>query len=221
MDHSLLPSIRAATLPEKYQAAKLALSECSRIDECKDWSDKAAAMASYAKQSQDKTLEHTAMRIRARAIQRCGELLREIEKGTGKNQGKSEAAHTLAPTRKAAAEQAGLSEWKANEAKRVANVPKDSFEEQVESDSPPSIKALADQGKRHLTPREVFERRGMTEKAFKAGMHLQGAIRSFAAHIQELDFQAGVEGLAPKERAELRSNIATIIKVLTQLNARL
>jgi hypothetical protein len=36
---------------------------------------KSATLASYAKQSGDKTLEHAAMRIRAGAVRRCGELL--------------------------------------------------------------------------------------------------------------------------------------------------
>ena len=51
-----LPSIANAQLPEKYEAAKTALAECARIDECKDWADKAHAMASYAKQADDDSL---------------------------------------------------------------------------------------------------------------------------------------------------------------------
>ncbi|MGR9057812.1 hypothetical protein ACU8NH_18205 [Rhizobium leguminosarum] len=60
-----------------------AIAECDRIDECKSWSDKAAALASYARQADDKTLENYAMRIRSRAIKRAGELLKEFEPQKG------------------------------------------------------------------------------------------------------------------------------------------
>ena len=43
-------------LPETYQAATTALAECQRIDECKDWSDKAFAIAAYARMSKDDEL---------------------------------------------------------------------------------------------------------------------------------------------------------------------
>ena len=66
-------------LPVAYVNAKHALTECSRLDECKDWSDKAAALASYAKQANDDTLHKMAVRIQARAIRRCGELLKTFD----------------------------------------------------------------------------------------------------------------------------------------------
>jgi len=44
---ALIP-VSTAQLPRTYEAAKRALSECSEVDECKDWADKAAALASYA-----------------------------------------------------------------------------------------------------------------------------------------------------------------------------
>ncbi len=87
INHANLPSVADATLPAKYKAAKTALAECKRIDECKDWVDKSAALASYARQSNDPELEKMALRIRARASRRAGELLKEIEKGSGKNHG--------------------------------------------------------------------------------------------------------------------------------------
>jgi len=59
-----LPSIRNAELPVVYERAKEALARCSEIDECQDWADKAAALASYAKQAGDDELYHLALRIK-------------------------------------------------------------------------------------------------------------------------------------------------------------
>lgn len=78
-----LPSTTRAKLPATYEGAKLALAECTRIDECKDWADKAEALASYAKQAQDHELRKMADRIQARAIRRCGVLLRKIDAASG------------------------------------------------------------------------------------------------------------------------------------------
>jgi hypothetical protein len=54
----------------KRPAAKVAISECAHIDECKDWADKSEALASYAKQAKDDELRNMAERIQARAIRR-------------------------------------------------------------------------------------------------------------------------------------------------------
>jgi len=78
-----------AQLPQSYERAKEALSTCSSIDECKDWSDKAMALASYARQADDKTLENYAIRIRSRAIRRAGELLKQFDGRDGRNLPKS------------------------------------------------------------------------------------------------------------------------------------
>jgi hypothetical protein len=56
INHDQLPSIPNAKLPAAYTVAKRALAECGKVDECKDWADKAAALGSYAKQSGDKSL---------------------------------------------------------------------------------------------------------------------------------------------------------------------
>ena len=60
-----------ARLPQTYESAKTALSECVALDECKSWADKAAALASYAKQANDDELMKMATRIRDRAIRRA------------------------------------------------------------------------------------------------------------------------------------------------------
>jgi len=100
-----LPSIANAKLPGAYTVAKRALAECEKIDECKDWADKAAALGSYARQAKDESLFKLATRIQARAIRRCGELLKEFE--PAKNQ--HDASTGGGTSRKQAAEEAGLS----------------------------------------------------------------------------------------------------------------
>lgn len=136
---NMLPAISPAQarLPRTYEAARTALAECQSVDECKDWSDKAAALASYAKQAEDETLMRMAARIKARATRRAGELLRQIEPGQGARDGKrGEGDHT--PLRRAdAAREAGLSKHQQVQATRIASIPEPEFERQVESPKPP------------------------------------------------------------------------------------
>lgn len=75
--------IESAKLPQTYEAAKLAITECERIDECAEWADRMAALISYARQVQDDSLEQAAKRIRGRAHRRCGELLSKMEPAKG------------------------------------------------------------------------------------------------------------------------------------------
>ena len=67
-----LAPISHARIPQTYANAKSALYTCASIDECQEWADKAAALASYAKQAEDEELMKMAIRIRDRAIRRAG-----------------------------------------------------------------------------------------------------------------------------------------------------
>lgn len=147
-----LPSIRKAQLPDSYVRAKDALATCQRIDECKDWGDKAAAMASYAKQAQDTTLEKMAVRIKARAIRRCGELLKQVEPKPGARTDRRPRRDT--PTRSQVAHDAGLSPDQKVTALRVASIPGEDFEEAVESEAPPTVTELAERGRVRKLARE-------------------------------------------------------------------
>jgi hypothetical protein len=221
MNHALLPSVGNASLPAKYTAAKLALNECQQIDECKDWADKSAALASYAKQSGDKTLENTAMRIRARAVRRCGELLKEVEKANGANQNISRGAPTKVQTRMGAAERAGMSKDQAVTAIRVANLPDDSFEDQIESDEPPTITALAEQGRKPANHVPQYEKLGMTRQQFQAGMYFRGDVETYIAAMGRYDIEDIAAGSTMEERRQLKKNLEQIDKYNARLRAKL
>ncbi len=134
-------TVPTAQLPRNYQAAKQALSECERVDECSQWADQAAALATYARQARDAELEASARRIRARALRRCGELLRAFD-ARGGDRTKSQGGLTFARSRGREAEDAGISRYKAFVAGRLAAIPEKVFEAAIETDNPPSSSSL-------------------------------------------------------------------------------
>ena len=142
-----LPSIANAKLPAAYKDAKTALAKCSRIDECKDWKDKAAAIASYAKQADDKALLTMAVRIKLRATRRGGQLLKQIKRGKGGQPSHSTSTGSgTSRTRADAARGAGLSKRQKHTMLRVASIPEAEFEAVVESNDPPTLTKLAELG---------------------------------------------------------------------------
>ena len=242
MDHSLLPSVANAKLPAKYEAAKLAISQCAQLDECKDWSDKAQAMASYAKQVHDKEMQNMAMRIRLRAERRLGQLYDEFEKAQGKrtDQLGDSKSPSHEKTRTEAAKEIGQTKDQMIRSVRASRIPEEKFEEQVESESPPTITSLAEQGtnkKPKPEPRRedyqsdvewkmakgipVYEQRGITKKAFQAGMYFGPSVRNFAEETELYDPQDVVDGLHPEGRIAIRKHIKTIENYLIRIIEKL
>lgn len=207
-------SVRTARLPAVYSAARDALEKCARIDECREWANKAEALASYAKQSRDKALHHFADRVRARAIRRCGELLNEIEPAKNQHAGARVDAH---PSRTKASKDAGLSRHQKRTALRVANVPAEEFESAVESDEPPTVTELAERGKKESTA----HLRGRNPKDFAASTQIQGQLRYFAEDVASWDIDAGLRGAFDDDIVQMRFNANAIVKRLTSLINRI
>lgn len=144
-----LPDLKTddeAQFPQVYAAASQQLATCARVDECKDWSDKAAALASYGKQANNLELENMAKRIRARAVRRMGELLKEIEPSKGgyhKNYAR-DGADPSTQTRKQAARDAGISERQQKQALKLADVPEQEFEKAIEQERPATITSMVE-----------------------------------------------------------------------------
>lgn len=83
-----------------------------------------------------------AERIQARAIRRCGELLRQVPPSAGGRPPETRDA-TVPSSRQQVATDAGLSEHQRKTALRVAAVPEAVFEAQVESEAPPTLNTYA------------------------------------------------------------------------------
>jgi hypothetical protein len=194
---------RDAPLPVRYEAACTALAECQRIDECKEWADKAAALASYARQAEDEELEAMCRRIRLRALDRVGELLRQIEPAHGANQNIGDGGDPNVLTRKQVADEAGLSERQRKTALRINNVPREEFEEAVKSDNPPTASELAKRGIQPRYPPGVDDYlRGRAPEDFQQAIQLLGLVGYIPRHADRIDCAAAIRGLEPHEREQ-------------------
>ncbi|MFO1351884.1 MAG: hypothetical protein U1F68_14920 [Gammaproteobacteria bacterium] len=206
-----LPDIDTAKLPAVYERATQALAECNRIDECQDWADKAQALASYARQSKDDSLRKMADRIQARAIRRCGELLRQVEPNKGGDPSLFVAQDGTVPrvTRTNAATKAGLSERQRKTALRVANIAPLEFEAAVESDAPPTVTQLAERGKQ-ARPAPLHSLDGIDPFLYARATELQGTIKLLAEFCGKYDPHALAKAFKPHEIPRLRQAIADI-----------
>lgn len=200
----------AAQMPLVYENARKALSQCVDIDECKDWADKAAALASYARQAEDLELERMAARIRARAMRRAGELLKQIEPGQGARDGKREEG-THPPLRSEMARSAGMSPHQAKQAVRVANVPAEDFDRQVESKNPPTLTTLAQQGKQSRpAPNPETWLKGRDPAAFNKAMHFVADVDDYAKKLRAADLETILPNLDATQAGKVRDAIAVI-----------
>lgn len=214
--------VNQASLPASYENAKNALAECARIDECQSWASKAEALASYAKQADDDTLRKMADRIQARAVRRAGELLKQIEPDKGGRPAKTKDGADRSFTRKEAAAEAGMSERQQKTAIRTANVPEDQFEKAVESDNPPTVTQLSEQGKQTRKPKEnVVDLQGRNPESFKVATRAQGMLRDAVEVAGKTDPATFVEGLLPHEQKQVREQIHQLDAWLDQVIVRL
>ena len=214
-----LPAATDARLPVTYEAAQNALAECSRVDECKGWSDRAAALASYARQAKDNTLHNLALRIQARAQRRMGELLKQVPRGDsdGANLVQHRRAGAVPPvTRTQIARDAGLSERQRKTALRIASVPEPDFTAAIDSPKPPTVTALAAMGtSSRPVPSEVGARAAPPATASRA----LGLLRELAAFCTMTDPAA--IALACRDPDGARGHVEEIDRWFDQFVTRL
>lgn len=206
-----------ARLPQAYEAAKQALATCESLDECKDWSDKAAALASYAKQAGDDELMKQAVRIRDRAIRRCGELLKQFD-GRGEHWETKREGDRPSTSQTEAAQQAGLTPYQAKTAVRVANIPTTMFERMVESEAPPTITALAKTG---TQSRPAIDHGDRDPRDFNKAMHFKGMLQDYSRELSAWSLPDLLPRLIETERAAVRKLIGEIDAVHDTIMTRI
>lgn len=211
ISHDDLPDIRSAQLPALYEKARTDLAACARIDECKDWADKHAALASYAKQADDDQLQQFCIRIQARAVRRCGELLQTFQAPKGGDRKSSEYQSGGAPTvisQRRAAEQAGMSKDQEVQAVRVANVPEDEFEAAIEQLHPATVTQLAAAGRKPIVP--AADKTVAVVPGFADATNVLGTMNEFAAFCQTHDPRVVALALYPHEVGPLRDKLHVV-----------
>lgn len=191
--------ISSAPLPVAYEKAKLAISECNNIDECKDWSDKAQALASYARQAGDDELEQMSKRIRARAMRRCGELLKMFD-GKGNNQHSRND-----PTKLQIGLDAGLSKDQQVTANRLSNISENDFNHQIESDQVPTLTQLSDQGKKKIDYLYKPKPTG-----FADAIHLKGALKELYGYTKKYDPEYIINAMDDIDKKEVSKIIGSL-----------
>ena len=214
-----LPNVSNAMLPKSYEAAKAALAECTRIDECKDWADKAAALASYARQANDDEMQKYAERIRARATRREGELWKQLD-GRGGDRSKRDASdHFAKETQKDMRDHIGVSERHVRQAVRVANIPEDDFNAQVESTKPPTLSQLAQQG---IKPRKnIIDLKGRDPKEYNRALHYVADFEEAASELEKQAHDLILPTLNEKERERMRAAINRIDAITDKVATRI
>ncbi len=223
-----------AQLPVSYQRASREIANCFSLDECKEWSDKSQALASYAKQASDEDLEKTAKRIRARAVYRMGQILKEFQaadRAAFLNKGEARGAGGC-PTgeiqsQRQAAEAAGITKHQEKQAVAVAHVPEQTFNEMVEADKPATVVALRKRGdeerdkqekENKAPPRRRLEpsQRSMD---MRAATTLIGATKDYAQALLAIDLESAYRGVHAQEFDALLGNIAIIDQRLEAFEA--
>ena len=110
-----------------------------------------------------------------------------------------------------------MSERQQIQAVRVAHVSADAFARQVESEKPPTITQLAQQGIR----RPLVDLKGRDPKEFNRAMHFVGDVEYAARTLRDLDVGALLPLLNDSERAKLRAAIAIIDSVTDSIITRI
>lgn len=204
-------------LPATYTAAKSALAKCVKLDECREWANKADAMIAYGKQAKDTSMVDMATRIATRAMDRLGELIDEIPKAQGTRSDLVQPTTPSEVTRKDAIKSAGLSVGQGLEAVRLARfkaAEPEEYEAMLENPEGPATRTeMAERGKQKRTPKAPpVKPPEHSHPQFRVALNVNGSIKDTAEQATKHD----PKGLAEATRPD---SIAGIIQGIDRLRS--
>ena len=203
---------RKPLVPVQYEAACQALAECVNLDDAKIWSDRADALAAWAKIYQDDTISRQAKVLKLRAFRRMGELARELRPGgrvasltITKTGGRLES---FTPGPLSILVEHGIKRHNAAAAMRISKIESEKFEQICDRPRVPSPM--------HLRTMALHSSVSWNElMRFSFGIHTwRGFCRSKPAAQR-------VEGLTPEEAAKALPVAREIIEWLDELERHL
>jgi hypothetical protein len=148
----------------RYEQARTALAECARIDEASEIRDKAAALAAYARQRDDRDLEVWVREIHLRACVRIGELSRELERAEPGGAGGGSKFPAVGISKAQALADAGISTSTAHRYEELAG----GREEQAQAAGRAAIEAYFAQSRADGAPPTMAGLRGAVRDAVQA-----------------------------------------------------
>jgi hypothetical protein len=218
VDLNQLPSeirqlVARAPLPLNYEKAKLALLECERVDEIKDWTDRLAAAAAYAKQAGDDALFLSARRLQLRAHDRLGQLLLELSVVKPAPHQKSERYRVI--------EESKMAPLRARAAIQIAQLDPQIKDVRIEQTQPPSVSALAAESQR-LKRQSDPKRAVYPSKAWQALVASRGGLTAMRSFVDNhWDTTSYTKGLTAAEATWVRENVEHLQKWLGNLKRNL
>jgi hypothetical protein len=186
------------------------------VDECKEWSDRATAIASYARQRKDRSLMEMAKRIKLRASVRIGELLNKIPVQRHViRKGHREIRNA---SRRTAGRMAGLSLHTIQQLCRMADVPREVREFLIEQSPPINPRELAGIATKRVAP----------IKGFKAGIAYRevtnavgGSLGAFCGWIQKHPAAELARQLSADEATVIRHRLVEATEWLDEFESNL
>lgn len=137
--------VQDAILPVEYTAACRAVAACRTIDESKHWSDKADALAAWAKIYKNEQAAVEAKRLKLHAYRRMSVLADELQpkkQQLGPHGGSKPGPRALLLGH-------GFSREVTKYIRRVGAIPQSTFDEMIRSPKPPGISAASEAGVGH------------------------------------------------------------------------
>jgi hypothetical protein len=198
-----LPAIAETGFPVSYEEARQAIAKCESPFECRTMADQAAAMAVYARMRDDTDLLNRAVRLQAWAARRWGELDKELnpdrrQENLKQNQTPDRKAHAR-PIGETVPLTDGTTEYQRKISRRLAAIPEPEFSRQVESENPPTVTQLAEQGKVTRVRDPEYSQPAISDTC--------DAIRAFAEFAASTDAAELAQSIPPEEAQMVRDMV--------------